>query len=163
VSDYPELVVELARLVNAPLDINTILTQIAELAVVVLPECDAADIVVLSDGQLRTLAATRNRALTLDDAKYAGEGGPCVDSAHHQCTNHVDATRTPTRFEPFRHAAAQLGIASTFTVPLATPNNQPLGAFSLYSIREHAFNDNDDEQMGIIFATHAAMALANTT
>jgi GAF domain-containing protein len=160
VSDHRELAVELARLVDAPLGIDTILARIAELAVSALPECDAADIALLSDGRLATRTATRNRAGVLDDAKYSGEGGPCVDSAHHQRVNHVDATRTATGFERFRQAAAQLGIVSTLTVPFATPDNQPLGAVSLYSMREQGFTD-DDERIGILVADHVARALAN--
>jgi GAF domain-containing protein len=155
---FAEIVAELTRLVRAPDDIDTALTRIAEYAVVTLDECDAADVTVLRDGHPTTLAATRSRALTLDDAKYAGAGGPCVDSAHHQRVNRIDSTATSVHWEPFCREATRLGIASALTLPLAA-DDEPLGALSLYSIRENGFSE-EDERIGAIFAAHAAIALA---
>jgi GAF domain-containing protein len=158
---FAEIIAELTRLVHGTLSIDTALTRIAEYAVATLDECDAADVTLLRDGQPTTLAATRNRALALDDAKYSGAGGPCLDSAEHQRVNRIDATATSVRWEPFCREATRLGIASALTLPLATLGDEPLGALSLYSMRERGFSE-EDERIGAIFATHVAAALTSS-
>src|SRR3954469_13474280 len=62
------------------------------------------------------------------------------------------------RWPRFGPRAVDLGVVSLLSIQLFTDGHN-LGALNLYSREAHAFDDNDAEQVGLLFATHAAVAL----
>src|SRR5437763_587167 len=66
---------------------------------------------------------------------------------------------TDRRWEAFSKTAAQHGILSTISLPLDV-RDEVVGALNMYSRREAGFGE-DDEEIGMLFATQAAVVLAN--
>jgi signal transduction protein with GAF and PtsI domain len=63
------------------------------------------------------------------------------------------------RWRRFCRHAAERGIQSSLSLPLIV-RDRALGALNLYSTHAHAFDDGDTET-GLMFASQAAVALAN--
>jgi GAF domain-containing protein len=69
----------------------------------------------------------------------------------------VDNLEDEQRWPKYRARALELGIRSSMSFQLFT-DGRNLGALNLYSQQPHAF-DEDAEQIGLLFAAHAAIAL----
>lgn len=84
--------------------------------------------------------------------------GPCLSTAREDRTFRTDDLRAETRWPLFAHAAADLGVGSMLSFQLFV-QAESLGALNLYARRAHGF-DTYDEDTGLLFASHAAVALA---
>ena len=85
--------------------------------------------------------------------------GPCIDTTYGENLVRVDDLATETRWPQFSsRAVEETGLASALTLKLYVKGGT-LGALNLYSTEAHAFDD-EAEQIGSIFATHAAIAFA---
>jgi GAF domain-containing protein len=71
----------------------------------------------------------------------------------------IESTATDARWPEFSRAAGAKGIKSTLSLPLMV-EDEPVGALNLYSREEASFGD-DEEQIGMAFASQAAVAMAN--
>jgi GAF domain-containing protein len=71
----------------------------------------------------------------------------------------IDSTADDDQWPEFSQAAAEHGMRSTISFPLGVRGNG-IGALNLYSREPAAFPD-DAEHVGMLFATQAAVALAN--
>jgi GAF domain-containing protein len=140
-------------------DLDDTLRRVAQLATATLPTCDFADVTLIRDGKPVTRGATDPIAEELDAVQYATGLGPCVDAWKRGEVDHVESTRTDTRWPDYAKKAIELGISSTLAIPL-TVHGTTIGALNLYSRREQSFSENDD-QVGRLFAEQAAIALAN--
>lgn len=155
-----ESVGALSRLLLSEERLDTTLRRVADLAVLTITGCDAADVTLIDDGTPRTEAATDPELAVIDAAQYGHpDGGPCLDAYQHRRVNRVDSTRTETRWRPFCAAAAEHGVASILSLPLVV-RDESIGALNLYSRQTHGFGDAD-EPVGALFADQAAFALAN--
>ena len=115
----------------------------AELAALALPACNLADITLIRDGQPLTKGATDPAAQDLDDVQYTAGDGPCLDAWRHDRVNHLDSTRTDTRWPEFAEAALRVGVlGSTLAFPLSV-RGTVIGALNLHSRSEHSFTDAD--------------------
>jgi len=104
-----------------------------------------------------------NRASTDDlpkrvDALQVEVGeGPCLEALREHRTVRADDVATDERWPQFGPRAARLGAASMLSFQLFVDENN-LGALNLYSAERGAF-DPVAEEIGLVFASHAAVAL----
>jgi GAF domain-containing protein len=138
-------------------ELDATLSRVVNLAVQELPGCDMAGITLIRDGQPVTAAFTNAEAPEIDVAQYTTGVGPCLDAFREGEIFRIDDTKTETRWPSFTEVAAQHGILSTLSLPLAV-NRDPVGALNLYSRTAHAFLEDDTP---LLFASHAAVVLAN--
>jgi GAF domain-containing protein len=89
---------------------------------------------------------------------YTGEG-PCLESLYRQHTVRLSDMATETRWPWFTARVGELNVASMLSFQLYVEHDN-LGALNLYSRDTDAFTD-ESEQVGLLFATHAALAMAD--
>lgn len=134
------------------------LTRVADLAVVSIGPADMAGITMLVEGKVRTAVFTDPESPELDTAQYDTGEGPCLDAFRHQRVYRIDSTADDRTWPAFSALAASHGIVSTMSLPLIA-RHEGLGALNLYA-RSGPFSEADEE-LGFIFATQAAIVLAN--
>jgi transcriptional regulator with GAF, ATPase, and Fis domain len=116
-------------------------------------------ITMLVDGRPRTAVFTDDTAPEIDVAQYETGIGPCLDAFRHQQVYRIDDMDKDRQWPPFSEAAAAQGIQSSLSLPLLA-RHDGVGALNLYSRTRAAFSD-DDVEVGLQFATQAAIVLAN--
>jgi hypothetical protein len=84
--------------------------------------------------------------------------GPCLDSAYEEQTTRVPDMSTEERWPNFAQRASEAGAASMLAFQLFVEGDN-LGALNLYSRTADAFDD-ESEHVGLLFASHAAVAFA---
>lgn len=141
---------------------QAVLDQVVALALEVLPGCDDAGIMLLTDKRdVETAAASGQRVKDSDAAQARVGEGPCFDAAvdlhdtnqSFRCRD----THTETRWPAYLPAARALGVGSMLGFQLFH-HERTFGALNLYSDRAGAF-DADTERLGWVLASHAAVAL----
>src|SRR3954471_7192241 len=135
------------------------LHQVAELSIQALPQADHCGITLLVDGKLKTSVFTHPEIPEIDQAQYRTGDGPCVDAYRDGKVHTIESTLEPGPWQEFRDSAAKHGVLSTMSLPLVT-HDGPIGALNMYADTEKAF-DEDDQQVGELFAAQAAFLLAN--
>ena len=135
------------------------LARVADLTVEAVPAADMAGITMLVEGRGRTPVFTHETAPEIDQAQYDSGEGPCLTAFEERRITSIESTREEAEWPAFRRAAADHGINSTLSFPLVVDKNA-VGALNLYSRRERAFTD-DDRETGELFASQAAIVLAN--
>ena len=85
--------------------------------------------------------------------------GPCLDAAHEHETVRVDEMATEERWPDFAGRAAQIGAKSMLSFQLFVERDN-LGALNLYGRTPRSF-DEESEYVGLLFASHAAIAFAD--
>jgi len=135
------------------------LQQVAELAIKAMPQTNHAGITLMVDGKLKTSVFTHPEVPEIDRAQYRTGDGPCVDAYRQAASYVIGSTREPGKWQAFRDSASSHGVLSTLSLPLIAREG-PIGAINLYSEKEYAFDERDQE-IGQMFATQAAFLLAN--
>src|SRR6478735_9931108 len=149
---------ELARSLQAEPDLDQTLRSIVSAAVVNIDGADLAGItLVTKNGALSTPAATDELAREIDRVQYEVRQGPCLSSAWERITVLADDLRTETRWPEFARRAAELGVLSMLSIQLYV-RDEEMGSLNLYSRTAGAFGA-DDENIGLLFASHAAVAM----
>jgi GAF domain-containing protein len=164
VADYPdhlsEGIAELSRLLVNEEGLNDTLQRVADLACWALEGADVAGVTMLRDGKPATTVFTDPTSPQVDSAQYETGVGPCLDAFRHQQVFRMESTEGDEHWPAFSQACVAHGIMSTMSLPLGARGNG-IGALNLYSKRPAAFS-KDDEQLGVLFASQASVALANS-
>lgn len=134
------------------------LTRIVELARDALP-ADLAGVTTIVEGRLSTAVFTDDAAPHIDAHQYVGGSGPCVEAFRSQRTIRIDSVPDDQRWPQFTEVAAEFGVRSTLSLPLAA-RGEPLGALNLYAHASHAFAAPEEDQAER-FASQASVVLAN--
>jgi len=150
----------LSRFFVGDVTLQDTLDRVATLAVEAIAPADMAGITMVVEGARRTPVFTHATAAEIDEAQYASGQGPCVEAFESKRLTEITSTREPGRWPEFRAAAAAQGVLSTVSFPLVV-GERAVGALNFYARREHAFGDADRSD-GALFASQAAIALANT-
>jgi GAF domain-containing protein len=103
-------------------------------------------------------AATDPSAGRLDELQTELDDGPCLRAVWEQQTVHIPDMATESRWPRFAAAATQAGVGAMLCFQLFVEGDN-LGALNLYGATAGAFTE-ESESAGLIFATHAAGALA---
>ncbi|HEX2042082.1 MAG TPA: GAF and ANTAR domain-containing protein [Acidimicrobiales bacterium] len=135
------------------------LHRVAELACAAVSGADMAGITMLVEGRARTAVFTDDTAPQIDAAQYETGVGPCLDAFRQRQVFRIDDMDKDRQWPPFSEAAGAHGIQSSLSVPLLA-RHEGVGALNLYSRRRAAFSD-DDVEVGLQFASHAGIVLAN--
>ena len=132
--------------------------RIVDLAVDTIEGCDHASISVLEGTQIATQVYSDPRVADVDVLQYDTGEGPCVDVVNHGTTSVYaeDLTDDP-RWPRFGPRAAAAGMRSLLAIRLL--GDRTLGALNLYARLPRAYGATD-RATGVIFATHAGIALA---
>ena len=91
------------------------LDLLLRLAVAVVPGADTASVTVRSPHKLRTLRAHDDQALSLDDAQYRTNLGPCVEAVR---DNKQMCTEDYSPWPSFGRRATAVGVKSVLSTPV---------------------------------------------
>lgn len=134
------------------------LQAIVATAVGTLGSAQYAGLIIVARGEMVPQATTGRPPQLLDQLQQKLQDGPCINAAVQQALIRIDDMHRESRWPDFAAEAENLGICSMLCVPLQV-HERCLGTLSLYSERAVAFT-RDDEQITTLFATLAAIALA---
>lgn len=140
-------------------DVEATLQVITESAVGVVPGVEEASVsYVTGRRRVEARAATGDLPRQLDEIQNRLQEGPCLDAVWTESTVRIDDLRSEERWPRFAAAAAALGVLSSVSFQLFVEGDN-LGAINLYSRQPRAFGE-ESEDVGLVFAAHAAVALA---
>jgi GAF domain-containing protein len=157
-ANLAEVLSDVARSLDAEQGMDEVLQAITASSVATIPGADYAGIsLVKAKREIESVAATEDIVRRADQAQEEAGEGPCLDAVWEHDTFRVDDLEDEQRWPNYRARALELGIRSSMSFQLFT-DGRNLGALNLYSQQPHAF-DEDAEQIGLLFAAHAAIAL----
>ncbi|MBM9477374.1 GAF and ANTAR domain-containing protein [Nakamurella flavida] len=147
----------MARSLQELPDLAQTLQGVVDAAVANIRGADFAGITQIVDGIPRTTAGTDPLVGAVDEVQYETGQGPCLSAIADQATVSSADLATETRWPDFAQRTVDLGIRSMLAFQLFV-RSKDVGALNLYSRAPGAF-DAVDEQMGLLLASHAAVAL----
>lgn len=149
---------EIARTLQAETSLDATLQAVVESAVSNIAGADYAGItLVTGGGMVSTPASTNDLVIEIDRIQYETKQGPCLSAISDVTTVRANDLREDPRWPKFSQRALDLGVRSMLAFQLYV-RERDLGALNLYSTSVDAFTDID-EDTGLLFATHAAIAL----
>ncbi|MGY1725113.1 GAF and ANTAR domain-containing protein [Blastococcus sp. SYSU DS0533] len=159
--DLSQRLSDLAREMQHQTDAAAVVEHIVSAVVGTVPGAEEATLsLVQGRRRVESAAATGERARRFDALQRELGQGPCLDAVYEQVTVRVDHLATDPRWpELARRGPAELGVASMLCFQLFVRDND-LGALNLMARRPGAFTD-ESERIGLLFASHAAIALAD--
>jgi transcriptional regulator with GAF, ATPase, and Fis domain len=150
----------LARSLHQEESVEDTLRGIVSAAVGTVPGAQQAGLSVIEARRVvRTQAGSSELVNQIDQAQYDTGEGPCLDALYQQHTVRLSDMTTETRWPRFTARVVELGVGSMLSFQLYVEQDN-LGALNLYSGDTDAFTD-ESEQVGLLFATHAAVAMAD--
>jgi GAF domain-containing protein len=158
--DVAGLLGRIARDLEAETTLDETLRTLVVAAVETIPGADAGGITEVHrrGQQVEVRHATEQFVSDLDTAQEDLGQGPCLDSAYRHRTVRVNDFETEERWPAFAARALAQDVRSMLSIQLYVQDDD-LGALNLYSRESKAFDD-ESEQVGLLFATHAAIAIA---
>lgn len=133
-------------------------------AVDMVPGAQMSGVSLGQRGKFSTPAATDDAVLTVDALQYDNRSGPCVDAIIQDTTFNARDLRTDPRWPRFGRAAfEQAGILSMLSFRMFfEAHDDVVAGLNMYSREVDAFGDIS-EAIGMLLATHGALAVAQTT
>jgi GAF domain-containing protein len=154
-----EVMGDIARTIQADHgDVDKTLRAITVGARDCVPGADAVSVSFVTGRQAYSRAATDELPQLVDELQSRLNEGPCLDALREQTTVRVDDVTTEGRWPGFAAEAARIGMGSSLSFQLFVEGDN-LGALNIYSRTPRAFTQ-DSEAVGLVFASHAAIALA---
>ncbi|MET7278939.1 GAF and ANTAR domain-containing protein [Kribbella sp. NPDC005582] len=161
---HDQLAAELGHLARALQQIcsaGELLQEIVASAVHLIPGAEEGSIADITNRRHIEHKASTSDWVRSTDLLMAETGqGPCLDAIWTQRTLRVDDLATERRWPEFTRQAVNLGARSVLSFQLYVEHGN-LGALNVYSRTPGAFND-DSEHVGLLVATHAAIAYAGS-
>jgi GAF domain-containing protein len=149
----------LSKLLLTDEPVGDALERVAQLAVASIAGCDVADVTLMSDGDSRGQARSDPAGPGLDEVQLESGEGPVFEAVRARRPVRIDSVGADSRWPRFAAAAGEAAVASCLVLPM-TVRGECIGALNLYGRRAAAFDD-DAERIGIMFASQAAVVLAN--
>ncbi|MFE0419013.1 GAF and ANTAR domain-containing protein [Streptomyces tendae] len=160
---FAQQMAALARDLLAQESVNDTLRRITASATELVPDCDAAGILILRGGKVQSLAPTEQVVIDSDALQGRVGEGPCFDAARTSTGERqfriVDFTDEAVRWPKYVPEARRLNLGSMMGFLLFT-EDEDLGALNMYSYRPGAFTEAD-ETAGWLLASHAAVAFSS--
>nr|WP_274617545.1 GAF and ANTAR domain-containing protein [Nesterenkonia sp. AY15] len=139
---------------------EAILELVVAAAIELIPGAEEASLsVVTGREEVETVAPSSELLRRLDDLQVELTEGPCLEAIYSEQTIRVREMATEARWPVFAEKATEAGVGSMLAFQLFVVGDN-LGALNLYSSQVDAFDD-DSEHVGLIVASHAAVALAD--
>jgi hypothetical protein len=149
----------LARSLEAEDDTDRMLDDLVAAAVAVIPGVDEGSISVVRARRTVVSQSPTSELPKQVDAVQAEVGeGPCLDAVYEHPIVRVPDMRAETRWPKFAARAAEAGAGSMLSFRLWVEGDN-LGALNLYGREPHAFGE-ESEAVGLLFVSHAAIAMA---
>src|SRR4051812_44332654 len=140
-------------------DVEATLDAIATSAARTIPHADECGITyVIGRRNVEARASTGDLPRDVDALQDRLKEGPCLDAVRNEAVVQVDDVRSDQRWPAFAREAAGMGVGSMMCFRLFVEGDN-LGALNLYAREPRAFDD-ESQDVGLIFAGHAAVALA---
>jgi GAF domain-containing protein len=151
---------EVARTLMAEGDLDATLDRICSLAVETIKACEFAGISIVSGRQVTSRVTTDDVPRRVDELQAETGEGPCADAIREHEVFRTGRLSDEARWPNFASRAHdETGIQSVMSLRLYDAGDT-MGALTLYSSEPDAFDDHD-VAVGVIFATHAAVAMSN--
>jgi GAF domain-containing protein len=152
--------IQAAREISQPRDLQTTLNTIVETAAHSLPGIDHVGITIAkSSGEMETLAGSDAFVWELDQLQYELREGPCVHAITVGSVTTVEWARREERWPSFMPLAVARGLRSQMGMRLYT-EKETLGGLNMYSTSSDTI-DLDAVYLAELFAAHASLALGH--
>lgn len=148
---------EISRALYSAHTVQETLHRIVAFSVGTIEGCSGAGISFVQGDQIVTPVWTEPKVLEIDTMQYTTGQGPCLDAIAQGDSFYASDLLTDPRWPEFGPRAARAGMRSLLSFCLM--GETPLGALNLYAQLPGAFGATDRAK-GLIFATHAGVALA---
>jgi transcriptional regulator with GAF, ATPase, and Fis domain len=149
---------ELTEQFAHPTGIDDTLRGVTASAVDLIDGVETADVLLVAGADLfKSVAATSQLAVEVDDFQKRFREGPCLDAAIGHPMVMCNDLREDSRWPRFAEAAVAAGVHSLMSFQLYT-HNARMGALNLFGIEPDVFTA-ENEAVGAMLATHAATAL----
>ena len=162
--DLPEESLErltrVERLLRTERTLPAKLESVAAIAGRTVPNCDAAGISLVVDGEPTTSAVSDRLAVEIDLVQYDTGEGPCLAAIDGKKVIRVDILERDSRFSRFAPGAVAMDINSVLSLPLQA-GDRVVGALNLYSRLPNAF-DARAEQAAQPLADYATEVIATS-
>lgn len=139
---------------------EAVMQRIVDVAARSVPGAVGAAITLVDRNQITSPAHSDARARTVGLAQGEVGDGPCVETARKERTLRSDDLRSETRWPAWAEIAVANGVCSVMSLQLFVEHDS-MGALDVYGGQPNAFDD-DAEEIGLLLASHAAIALADT-
>ena len=150
----------LARTLEAEDDTETMLDELVLAAVREIPGVDEGSIsVVRSRRSVISQSPSGDLPRRVDALQVEVGEGPCLDAVYRERVVRVPDMSTEARWPKFARRASEAGAGSMLSFRLWVEGDD-LGALNLYGRHPNAF-DEESEQIGLLFVSHAAIAWAD--
>ncbi len=150
---------ELARSLEAEDDTGAMLDDVVATAVALVPGAQEGSLSMVTGRREVTAQHASSELPRQVDALQTETGeGPCLDAVYEHQTVRVPDMGHEQRWPAFARRATEAGAASMLSFQLYVEGDN-LGALNLYSREVDAFDD-ESEQVGLLLASHAAVAFA---
>ncbi len=138
---------------------DEVFTRIAEAAVATVTGSDLASVTLREKGHYRTVGATAQKAIDVDQEQYDVDEGPCLDAFY---TPLVEVAAFPDeRWPTLGSHPMEHGIESSVSYRLGSKGpghpDPPIGSLNIYATTPAAFTPLAIE-MGSLLAAHASQA-----
>jgi transcriptional regulator with GAF, ATPase, and Fis domain len=141
-----------------PADVDAILRSVTASSVELIDGVESADVLLVAGpDRLKSVAATSQIAVDIDDLQKRFCEGPCLDAATGNPVVVCNDLRDEARWPNFAESAVAAGIHSMMSLQLYT-NHSRRGALNLFGRAPGVFNP-EKEAVAAMLATHAAIAL----
>jgi transcriptional regulator with GAF, ATPase, and Fis domain len=158
--DLAEQMSRLARSLQAEEDPEEILAGLVGAAINLVPGADEASIsVVKGRRSVEPQAPSSDLPQQVDAIQSETGQGPCLDAVYEHETVRVPDMASESRWPEFSRRALELGAASMLSFQLYVEGDN-LGALNLYGREAYGFT-KESEQVGLLIASHAAIAFAD--
>ena len=125
----------LTALAGTPDDASWIACQlvtIAQLSADLIAPVAYASVTAYRDDAVTTVAASSVIAVSVDQAQYDGQAGPCLDALDTASPIAVPNVAATMRWSGFRDSAYRLGIRASLSIPLFAGRGTAVAALNLY-------------------------------
>lgn len=148
---------DLTAAFSKPIDVDQTMSQITAAAVQLVDGVDYADVMLVDDGQFRSIAPTAALVTDLDGVQMRHQQGPCFEAATADSVVRSTDLRQDRRWPAFAAAALEVGVHSTLSFQLYF-HHRGSGALNVLSHKPHAFDMKAETALAMM-ATHAAITL----
>lgn len=148
---------DISRALYSAHTVQETLHRIVTFSVGTIDGCSGAGISFVQGDEIITPVWTEPKVLEVDTMQYTTGQGPCLDAIAQGDSFYAADLLTDPRWPEFGPRAADAGMRSLLSFCLM--GEAPLGALNLYAELPAAFGATD-RATGLIFATHAGVALA---
>ncbi len=148
---------DIAGHVNRHDDIGDTLASVTASAVEFIDGIDYADVLLISDGEFRSVKPTTPMVTELDQLQQDAGEGPCLEAVVTDSIIRCPDLSKDERWPKFAAGAVERGVYSMLSYQLYTTDNGG-GALNLFGRKRQTF-DTAAETVGSMLATQAAIAI----